>query len=92
MSIETLRKLFKKDLEKLKLEISAYTNEDNIWMVTNGITNSGGNLCLHLTGNLNHFIGNILGQTGYVRQREYEFSAKNIPRTELISSIEKIRC
>jgi len=89
MTIEILRKLFKRDLNKLKFEISAYTNEDNLWIIDKNITNCGGNLCLHLLGNINAFIGAELGQSGYKRQRELEFSQKNITRHELISQIEE---
>jgi uncharacterized damage-inducible protein DinB len=85
---ETLQKLFARDLQKLKLEISLYKNEDNIWLTEKEISNSAGNLCLHLIGNLNHFIGNIFGETNYIRNREHEFSSKNIPQQELIKSIE----
>ncbi|MEZ7498559.1 DUF1572 family protein [Flavobacterium sp. Arc3] len=54
-----------------------------------GITNSAGNLCLHLIGNLNTYIGTILGNTDYVRNRELEFSLKDIPKTQLICKIEQ---
>jgi hypothetical protein len=40
---------------------------------------------------LNHFIGAVLGKTGYIRDRDKEFSIKHIPRTELITNIEKTR-
>jgi uncharacterized damage-inducible protein DinB len=86
---ETLQKLFDRDLQKLKLEISLYKSENNIWLVDKEISNSAGNLCLHLIGNLNHFIGSILGGTDYVRNRELEFSSTNIPQEELINAIEK---
>lgn len=89
MSLETLRKLFKRDLEKLKFEISIYKNEDNLWLSHKNITNCGGNLCLHLIGNLNAFIGAELGQSGYIRQRELEFSKKNVPKLALISQIDE---
>jgi len=52
-----------------------------------GISNSAGNLCLHLIGNLNMFIGNVLGKTDYVRNRPLEFSLKNVPRANLLQSI-----
>ncbi|MET3022519.1 DinB family protein, partial [Flavobacterium hydatis] len=45
-------------------------------------------LCLHLIGNLNTYIGAALGDSGYIRHRELEFSLKNIPRAELITKIE----
>ena len=41
--------------------------------------NSVGHLLLHLTGNLNHFVGAQLGKTGYVRDREREFTEANPP-------------
>lgn len=84
---DTLIALFTRDLEKLQLEINAYRQEDNIWKLTEGISNSAGNLCLHLVGNLNHFIGAVLGETGYVRNRDMEFASKNLPRHELIEMV-----
>ena len=88
MNTDILRKLFKRDLEKLKFEISSYKNEENLWITAHNIANCGGNLCTHLLGNLNAFIGAELGITGYIRQRELEFSLKNVPQKELISQIE----
>ena len=88
MLTKTLSALFTRDLNKLKTEIAAYRNETVIWEVPEGIANSAGNLCLHLVGNLNGFIGAELGNSGYFRQRDLEFSLKNIPREELIEKIE----
>lgn len=88
MLSETFKALFTRDLEKLKREIQAYQNEDNIWHVENSILNSAGNLCLHLIGNLNTYIGAQLGKTLYIRNREGEFALKNIPRKELIAQLE----
>lgn len=88
MITASLRSLYQRDLNKLKTEIEAYQNEGNLWKIDKNISNSAGNLCLHLIGNLNHFIGAHLGNTGYVRNRELEFSLKDIPRTELIEKIE----
>jgi uncharacterized protein DUF1572 len=86
---EILKKLFKRDLEKLKTEIEAYQTESNIWIVADGIANSAGNLCLHLVGNLNYYIGTVLGDTGYIRERDLEFSLKDVPRVELIRKIDE---
>lgn len=85
---ESLLEIFERDLNKLKNEIGLYKDENSLWIVKKEISNSAGNLCLHLIGNLNHFIGAILGKTGYVRNRDNEFSAKNISSKELISEIE----
>jgi len=87
MVIETLQKIFKSDLEKLKQEIASYRDENNLWVVDKSIANSAGNLCLHLVGNLNTYIGAEMGKTGYVRDRDREFSQKNIPQDELVKMI-----
>ncbi|MFN8305750.1 MAG: DUF1572 family protein [Ferruginibacter sp.] len=87
MLTETLTQLFERDLKRLANEISLYKDESHIWTVQKDISNSAGNLCLHLLGNLNHFIGATLGHTGYVRHRDDEFSLKNIPRQDLLLNI-----
>lgn len=89
MLTETLKSLFKRDLNKLKAEIDAYKSEASLWQTDKDISNSAGNLCLHLIGNLNWFIGAQLGNSGYIRERELEFSSKDIPKVELLSEIEK---
>jgi len=88
MLIDTLKILFNRDLKRLITEIEQYKTEADIWKVKGQINNSAGNLCLHLVGNLNTYIGGELGNTGYVRKRELEFSSKNVPRQELIQMIE----
>ena len=84
-----LKTLFTRDLQKLKQEIIAYKNEETMWIVEESISNAAGNLCLHLIGNLNAYIGVGLGKTDYIRNRELEFSAKNVPRATLIKGIEE---
>ena len=78
-------------LNKLIEEISLYEDETDIWKIKGGISNSAGNLVLHLVGNLNHFIGKSLGNMDYVRMREKEFSLKDIPRQKLIVDINNTR-
>lgn len=89
MVVETLKSLLIRDLNKLKTEIELYKDETTIWQIENAISNSAGNLCLHLIGNLNAFIGAELGKSGYIRQRELEFSTKNVPRKELVKKIDE---
>lgn len=86
---ESLKTLFIRDLNKVKFEIEQYQNDKNIWRVENPVSNSAGNLCLHLVGNLKTFIGAELGKTGYIRNRELEFSLKDVPRNELIKQLEE---
>jgi uncharacterized damage-inducible protein DinB len=83
--------LFEKELDKLKEELAAYEKDELLWKVTEGINNSGGNLCLHLTGNLQHFIGATLGETGFIRNREAEFKLKNIPRQKLLEEVDNAK-
>ena len=89
--LTTLQTLFNRDLDKLKQEINSYKNVADLWLVPDGISNSAGNLCLHLIGNLNHFIGAQLGNTGYVRQREREFSDKNTPVAVMSEQIDEVK-
>jgi len=87
MLSKTLIKLFNRDLNRLKVEIESYNDENNLWVIEKEISNSAGNLCLHIVGNLNTFIGAEFGNTGYVRKRDLEFSLKDVPRAELINQI-----
>ena len=81
--MEAIMQLFDRDLNKLLVEIDGFTIEENLWITEGNVINSAGNLCLHIVGNLNHFIGAIIGENGYIRKREMEFSNKNIPIGEL---------
>ena len=76
---------FEQYLQQLRTELEAYPSEDTLWLQPEGISNTAGNLAYHLLGNLNHFIGTALGRTGYVRDRELEFSIKHVARTELLA-------
>ena len=88
MLIESFKSLIVRDLLKLKQEVESYKDESKLWVIDAGISNSAGNLCLHLLGNINHFIGATLGNTGYVRNRDLEFSQKNIPVEVLAAQID----
>jgi hypothetical protein len=87
MIVSYLQKLYKRDLEKLLREIEAYQNEANIWRIEGHISNSAGNLCMHLAGNLNAYLGAALGGTGYVRDRPFEFAGRDIPRAALLEQV-----
>jgi len=81
------KELFLKNLDRLNKEISSYKNEADLWKVTGGISNPPGNLCLHLCGNLQHYIGALIGKTSYLRNRDAEFSKKNVSRHDLLMEI-----
>ena len=88
MIIETLKSLFNRELNKLKEEIALYQNEDMLWQTDKQIANSAGNLCLHLIGNLNTYIGAAFGNSKYIRDRPLEFSLQGVLRSELIKKID----
>lgn len=88
MLIQTLKTLFSRDLNRLRQEIDQYKNEEVIWHTERSIANSAGNLCLHLIGNLNTYLGSEIGKTGYVRNRELEFSLRDMPKVELLKKID----
>jgi len=85
---DALRVMILRELRALDREIAAYPDDDSIWLTPPGISNSTGTLVLHLTGNLRHFIGTVFGKTGYVRNREAEFSTKNLSREKLRSEVQ----
>ena len=86
----SLLRLFQRDIINLYKEIELYKDESKIWETLDGTNNSGGNIALHLIGNLNTYFGKYLGNSPYVRNREAEFSDKNIPKEILLKSIEQV--
>ena len=77
-----------RELRALQRELQAYPDDETPWRLAPGITNSAGTLALHLTGNLRHFVGAVLGGSGYVRDRDAEFARRGVPRAELVAGIE----
>lgn len=89
--LESLAELFDRDLDRLLKELKAYNDEEKLWIVKNEISNSGGNLVLHLSGNLKHFVGAILGGSSYIRKRDDEFGLSGVKKSELISEIKETK-
>jgi hypothetical protein len=87
MKPEWIERILVRELTTLEKEVAAAPTEETLWATPAGITNSIGTLTLHLCGNLQHFIGAVLGKTGYQRQRDLEFSARDLPRSELLARI-----
>lgn len=78
-----IRTVLARELRALAREVDAYPGDDLPWRTAPGISNSAGTLVLHVTGNLEHFIGAVLGGTGYVRDRGAEFATRDLTRAEL---------
>jgi hypothetical protein len=86
-----LAALFGRDLSRLNQQIETFPDDEMLWRTLPGITNSAGNLALHLEGNLKEYIGRQLGKLPYSRKRELEFSSKGIRRIELRTRIAELK-
>jgi uncharacterized damage-inducible protein DinB len=85
--LDHVRRCLLRDIDGTIRELEAFPDDASVWVQPAGVPNSPGTLALHLSGNLRHFIGALLGQTGYVRDRAEEFAARDLPRAELINRL-----
>ena|SRR5690242_9064789 len=85
-----LTDFYEKDIRKLIEEVNLFKNEEDLWRTTGSVKNSCGNLVLHIIGGLNHFVGSTLAHTGYVRNRDQEFSKRGVERKELVAQLEAL--
>jgi hypothetical protein len=91
MSFQTeLAALYRRDLTRLIQQLQTFPEGPALWQLAPGVTNSAGNLALHLEGNLREFIGRLLGDVPYQRRREQEFAAKGVAVAELIERLEGV--
>lgn len=81
---------YARDIRRLIEEVNLFSNEEDLWKTQGSVKNSAGNLALHIIGGLNYLIGTTLAQTGYVRDRDQEFSRKGIPRKDLVAQLEQL--
>lgn len=89
MLTDVLAQIFERDLGKLQAEVRQYSNEKDLWKKKGEISNSAGNLTLHIVGNLKHFIGAVLGGIEYVRDRDLEFADVDVSRDVLLAAIDE---
>ncbi|HEX7122604.1 MAG TPA: DinB family protein [Gemmatimonadaceae bacterium] len=81
--------LMTRELHTMRRELEAYPDDRLVWQPLPGLPNTGGTLALHAAGNLQHFVGAVLGRTGYVRDRDAEFARRDVPRAELLRELEQ---
>jgi hypothetical protein len=86
-----LSRLLTRELDAFQREISLFQDDESVWRVVPGVTNSAGTLALHVAGNLQHFVGAVLGGTGYVRDRTAEFSTLGKPREHVVRELQAAR-
>jgi uncharacterized damage-inducible protein DinB len=89
--VEAIREILLRELATLGREVEAYPSDEAVWREAPGISNPAGTLVLHLVGNLRHFVGALLGGTGYVRDRDAEFATRGTPRAELLRMLEEAK-
>ena len=88
MLIPYLSTILARDLRALRREVEAYPDDASLWRTSPSVPNCAGNLVLHLAGNLQFYVGTQLGATGYVRDRNAEFSRRDVSRAELLREID----
>ena len=89
MFIEPIHRIMIRELQGLKSELLAYQNEGDIWRSVPGLPNTAGTIGLHVAGNLQHFVGAQLGDSGFVRDREAEFSRRDVSVAEIVGEIDQ---
>lgn len=85
--LEYLHRTIPRDLQTFQREIELFPSDEAVWQTVPGIANPAGTLALHVCGNLRHYVGAILGGSGYVRDRDAEFRLRGIPRRELVENL-----
>jgi hypothetical protein len=78
-----------RELETFKRQIESFPTDAGPWEARPGVANTAGTLALHCAGNIQHFIGARLGGTGYVRQRDLEFSRRDVSRKEILAELDR---
>ena len=89
MTRQALAAIITRELRAIERELDAYETEEQVWSLPPGLPNSGGTLALHAAGNLQHFLGAVLGGSSYVRDRDAEFQRRNVARSELIEELRR---
>jgi len=85
--LDDIGTLLRRELEGLEREIALFPDDHVLWATKQGVANSAGNLALHISGNLRHFIGHELGGVPYRRDREREFGLRQGSRAEVIDEV-----
>jgi uncharacterized damage-inducible protein DinB len=82
-----LLRILVRELQGFERELALYPDDKTIWRTMPGVTNSTANLALHVAGNLQHYVGAVLGGTGYVRDRTIEFARTAGTRRDVIAEL-----
>ncbi len=86
-----IAELYRRDLTRMAQEVAAFPDDEALWRVMPGVTNSAGNLVLHLEGNLREYLGRQLAGVDYARNRKQEFSQRGLSGAELSARIDALK-
>ena len=86
--VADVRRLLLREVATFRREVELFPDDESLWKTVPGVTNSAGNLALHIAGNLRHFVGAVLGKTGYVRDREAEFATRTGTREMVVKALD----
>ena len=86
--IDAIRRLILRELRAVRREVEAYPEDGLLWREVPGLPNPGGTLALHVAGNLRHYVGAVLGGSGYVRDRDAEFSDRGLTRAAVVERVD----
>lgn len=88
---QELAELFRRDITRLLQELTSFPDDGTLWRTLPGVSNSAGNLALHLEGNLREFVGRQLGGVDYHRQRDVEFTSTGLSIDDLVTKMTKVK-
>lgn len=88
MLLSVVQAVLQRELAAVRRSVEAYPDEASLWAERPGLPNAGGTLVLHIAGNLQHYLGAVLGASGYRRDREAEFTRRGVSRDELLAEID----
>ena len=81
--IAAVHAILRRELAAVRRSIDAYPDDASLWEQRPGLPNAGGTIALHLAGNLQHYLGAVLGGSGYRRDRDAEFSRRGVSRADV---------
>jgi hypothetical protein len=91
MITSLLIELYNNELDKLNDELMAYESDELIWKTIGDNKISAGNNCLIISGTLQQYIGSMIGEYEYMRNKEAELKAKNMSKERLAEEISNTR-
>ena len=77
---DSLKLMLQRELRSAEQSIAAYPDDESLWIVKPGISNSGGNLALHMAGDLRHFIGGVLGLPDFPKTFRFPLGSRRRSR------------